>query len=309
MSFCQDTKNDLCALPCKRKCCKRALLYGMLLSGNLFTKDKIKLITENERTSQLILYLLKEVFGVKGNLYISEKKAGDGKISSYKLTVSAKNDLQKIFEECALPEDCEGAVSPEMIQCDECFRHFMRGTFLTAGTLTDPMTEYRLELIFEDRHLANTVLELLESAGFSPKYTERKTSFVVYIKESENIEDFLTSIGASQAAISIMNAEIYKDIRNNQNRRSNCDAANINKMTGKAQECIRAIRMLEDSGVFSLLSEDLKTTATLRKENPEASLAELAELHCPPITKSGVNHRLRKICERAEKLNEKKDRP
>ena len=152
-------------------------------------------------------------------------------------------------------------------------------------------------------------MELLESAGFSPKYTERKTSFVVYIKESENIEDFLTSIGASQAAISIMNAKIYKDIRNNQNRRSNCDAANINKMTGKAQECIRAIRMLEDSGVFSLLSEDLKTTAALRKENPEASLAELAELHCPPITKSGVNHRLRKICERAEKLNEKKDRP
>ena len=152
MSFCQDTKNDLCALPCKRKCCKRALLYGMLLSGNLFTKDKIKLITENERTSQLILYLLKEVFGVKGNLYISEKKAGDGKISSYKLTVSAKNDLQRIFEECALPEDCEGAVSPEMIRCDECFRHFMRGTFLTAGTLTDPMAEYRLELIFEDRH-------------------------------------------------------------------------------------------------------------------------------------------------------------
>ncbi len=302
MSFCKDTKNDLCALPCRSKCCKKALLYGMLLSGNVFVPEKIRLITGHERTSELILSLLKEVYGISGNLYISEKKAGEEKVNSYKLTVSAREDLKKIFEDCALPEDCEGAVNPELFLCDDCFRYFLRGAFLTAGTLTDPMSGYRLELTFENVHLANTLLELLLNYGFAAKYAKRKTSAVVYIKESEDIEDFLTFIGASQAALTIMNTKIYKDIRNVQNRISNCDTANIKKMTGKAQEHIKMIKALRDAGVLATLAEDLQVTAVLREENPEASLAELAALHDPPITKSGVNHRLLKIVGYYERL-------
>lgn len=305
MSFCKDTKNDLCALPSKNRCCKRALLYGMLLSGNVFTPEKIRLITEHERTSELILSLLRSVYKVEGNLYISEKRSGEGKISSYKLTVSAKDDLKTVFEDFRLPEDCEGAVNPQMLVCDQCLAHFLRGAFLTAGTLTDPSTGYRLELIFEDLHLANTMLDLLEHFGFPVKYTVRKTSGVVYIKDSSAIEDMLTFIGATKAAVSIMNMKIYRDIRNEQNRRSNCDAANINKMTGKAQEHIRMIRALKNAGIYDLISEDLKMTADLREENPEASLVELAMMHTPPITKSGVNHRLAKIAQHYENLRKK----
>ena len=301
MSFGKDTKNDLCALPVKKPCCRAALLYGMLLCGNVFSPEKIRLVTEHERTSALILHLLSDVYGVRGSVYINEKKSGDRKISSYKLTVSARDDLKKIFAECALPPDCEGAVNPELFKCDECFRYFLRGAFLTAGTVTDPMSGYRLELTFENEHLALTMQELLSSFGFSAKYAKRQSSFVIYLKESENVEDFLTYVGASQASLAVMNAKIYKDIRNAQNRLSNCDAANINKMTGKAQEHIRMIRALRRTGAFDALPEDLKTTAALREENPMASLALLAELHDPPITKSGVNHRLAKIAEQYEK--------
>ncbi|MBQ8216126.1 MAG: DNA-binding protein WhiA [Clostridia bacterium] len=302
MSFCQDTKNDLCALACKSKCCKKALLYGMLLSGNVFLPEKIRLVTENEKTAHLILHLLKELYGVQGNLYVSEKKAGEGKVNSYKLTVSAREDLKTLFSDYAPEKDWEGAVCPSMFHCEDCFRLFLRGAFLTAGTITDPNAGYRLELIFENAYLASTIVELLEKYGLSPKYARRKTSHVVYIKESENVEDFLTSIGASSAALAIMEVKIMKDIRNAQNRRSNCDAANIFKMTGKAQEQIRMIRALKEAGIFELMGKELQITAQLREEHPESSLIELAELHDPPITKSGVNHRLKKIAEHYEKL-------
>lgn len=307
MSFCQETKNDLCTLAVKSKCCRKALLYGMLLSGNVFAPEKIRLVTENEKTAYTILHLLEEIYGVKGNLYVSEKKAGEGKINSYKLTVSAREDLRRLFADYAPEGDWEGAVCPDLFHCEECFRLFLRGAFLTAGTMTDPNAGYRLELIFENAHLATTIVELLERYGLSPKYTTRKTSHVVYIKESENVEDFLTCIGASGAALTIMNVKIMKDIRNAQNRRSNCDAANIYKMTGKAQEHIRMIKVLKETGVYDLLPTELQTTAELRLAHPETSLADLAELHDPPITKSGVNHRLKKIAEQYERLADQRD--
>ena len=306
MSFSKDTKNDLCALPVKKLCCKRALLYGMLLCGNVFSPEKIRLITENERVSQAIIRLLREVYGVKGNLYISEKKAPEGRISSYKITVSAREDLIKIFMDCNLPPDSEIALNPALFCCEDCFRHFLRGCFLTSGMITDPMSGYRLELIFENAALTDAVGELLGAYGFSAKKTRRKTSALLYIKESEGIEDFLTFIGASQASLAIMNAKILKDIRNSENRKANCDAANINKMTGRAQQHIRAINALIKAGVFELLPEELQKTAILRRENPEASLEELAAMHDPPISKSGVNHRLTKISDRYERLKKEK---
>ena len=304
MSFCKDTKNDLCALPCKNRCCKKALLYGMLLCGNKFSIEKIRLITEHERTSEIILQLLRTVYGINGNLYISEKKSGERKVSSYKLTVAVKEDLKKIFDDCTLPEDCDGAINPQLLVCQDCLRYFLRGSFLTAGTLSDPQTGYRMEFVFEDTHLAITMEELLSSFGFSARHVLRKSGCTVYIKDSESIEDFLTYIGASQAALTIMNMKIYRDIRNEQNRRSNCDTANISKMTEKAQALIKVIKALKNAEMFDQLPTELQKTAMLRLENPEASLAELAEMHQPPISKSGINHRFEKITEFYKKMTD-----
>ena len=301
MSFSMDTKNDLCALAAKKLCCKRAQLYGMLISGNVFSPERIRLITENERVSQTIVRLLREVYGVRAELRISEKTAGETKKSSYKISVSSSGDLSRIFMDCNIPKDCTLSINPSLFCCEECFKHFMRGCFLTAGMLTDPMTGYRMELIFENKAHCDSIAELLSAYGFSPKYSKRRSSEVLYIKESGNIEDFLTFIGASQAALTIMNAKIYKDIRSAQNRLANCDTANISKMTDRAQKQIKAIRVLQQDGKFDALPEELKQTALLRIENPEASLTDLAGMHLPPITKSGVNHRLTKLMEASEK--------
>lgn len=300
---------DLCAIPIKKMCCKRALLYGTLISGNLFTHEMIRLVTENERVSQAIIRLLREVYGVKGELTIGEKKTKDTRISSYRITVSRKEDLIKIFMDCNLPSDSETAINPALFCCEDCVKHFLRGCFLTAGMLTDPMNGYRLELIFEDERLMENLGELLAAYGLSPKYQKRKASYVLYFKESAEIEDLLTFIGASKATLAIIEAKIYRDIRNTQNRRANCDAANINKMTLIAQQHIKAIRALKELGLFDLLNDELKITAQLRVDDPEASLKELAERHDPPISKSGVNHRLTKICEAYKKAEERQKKP
>ncbi|MBQ9468436.1 MAG: DNA-binding protein WhiA [Clostridia bacterium] len=308
MSFSQETKSDLCGIPVKKLCCKRALLYGMLLCGNLFSPEMIRLVTENERVSQSIVHLLREVYGARAGLTIGEKKTKNGVISSYRIAVSSKEDLIKIFMDLNLPPDCETAINPSLFICEDCVKHFLRGCFLTAGMLTDPQNGYRLELIFESEPIMKTVGELLSAYGLSPKYTGRKASFVLYFKESEEIEDLLTFIGASRAALAIMNAKIFRDIRNTQNRRANCDAANISKMTLKAQQYIRAIRTLRELGLFDGMNEELKTTALLRLDDPEASLADLAARHDPPITKSGVNHRLIRICEYCRRVEEQKQK-
>ena len=301
MSFAQETKNDLCALACRHRCCRMALLYGLLLPANTFRADRIRLITENERTSESVLRLLKET-GVQGNLYISEKKSSDQRSNSYKITVSTANDVQTVLQAIGLGQNTDwNGITRSVLQCPECFKHFARGLYLSAGTTKDPKAGYQLELIFGNEALAHAVAELFEEQGISLKILARQYSYVLYTKESEAIEDFLTFIGAQQSALAIMNVKIYREIRNNANRQNNCETANMFKMTSSAQNQIRAIRWFIDADLFESLDDDLQATALLRLENPEASVQELADMHAKAVSKSGVYHRLQKIVSLAQK--------
>ena len=301
MSFAQETKNDLCGIVCRHRCCRSSMLYGMLLPSNTFRSDRIRMITENERTSETMLRFLKEA-GVKGNLYISEKKSGDLRVNSYKITVSTAKDVQTVTSSIGLPENFDAIhVEESVFKCADCFRHFVRGIYLSAGTIKDPNSGYHLELIFGNELLAQSISRVFEEQGISLKSLSRQYSAVLYTKESEAIEDFLTMIGAQQSALAIMNVKIYREIRNNANRQSNCEAANMYKMTNSAQNQIRAIRWLIDADLFSTLDEDLQASALLRLENPEASVQELADMHTKPVSKSGVYHRLQKIVTLAQK--------
>ena len=301
MSFAQDTKNDLCSIVCKSKCCRKAMLYGLLCGANTFRPDRIRLITENERTSELLIRLMKEC-GVTGNLYISEKKSGEQRASNYKITVAAASDVKQIATAIGLNEQfAVGSVDTNVFKCAECFRHFARGLYLAAGTVKDPKTGYQLELVFNDSELADAVCAAFEKQGIALKKIARQYSHVLYAKESESIEDFLTYIGAHQSALAIMDVKIYREIRNNANRQNNCETANMFKMTSSAQNQIRAIRWFIDADLFSTLDEDLQATALLRMENPEASVQELADMHAKAVSKSGVYHRLQKIVTLAQK--------
>lgn len=313
MSFSGETKNSLCAIRVKKHCCRCSLLYGMLLLSNTYRGDLIRMSTENERTSQTVMRLLEELYFIEGELKITERHTRAGEpYSSYTVTVRDPADLQTLFmaygrpqEEKELREQPEElrlfhALNETVFLCPECARHFARGVFLSAGSISDPKSGYHLDITTGRPSLSEALKRHFEEQGLSPRETFRKQSSLLYFKERESIEDFLTYVGAPQAALSVMDVSIYREIRNQENRHSNCDAANISKMTGTAARYRKAIASLRASGRFDSLPEVLQETARLREELPEASLQELADAHTPPITKSGVNHRLAKILASAE---------
>ena len=183
---------------------------------------------------------------------------------------------------------------------EECCRNsFFRGAFLAGGSVTDPKKRYHLELLTSHFSVSREMLALLMEGGFTPKDTTRKSNYVTYFKQSEYIEDFLTSIGAPLAAMEVMNAKAEKHLRNGVNRRVNCDSANLSKAVDAAQEQIECIRRLESMVGLEQLPEKLAEAARLRVANPELTLSQLAEQFDPPITKSALNHRLRKLIQLA----------
>lgn len=294
MSFSQETKNNLCTISCKKRCCKHAMMYGMLLFANTFQGGKIKLITENEKLSELFSGLMRSLFNVTTDTRVGTRKSGKEVIPNYIISANAQEPFFKYCKDASV-------INEDVFECPVCVGSFLRGAFLSGGTITDPMAGYHLEISTPSNILANSLCDVMNQNGLMSKVSVRKSRSAVYFKDSELIEDFLTFVGAQNAALNMMNTKIMRDIRNNENRRSNCDAANIFKITGSAKEQTDAINKLKKSGEFDSLPKDLKDTAELRLAYPFESLNKLAEMHQPKITKSGVNHRLKKIIELANK--------
>ena len=189
-----------------------------------------------------------------------------------------------------------------MLEEEHCRLAFFRGAFLAGGSVTDPAKRYHLELSTPHLSVSRELRALLLECGFTPKETTRKANSITYFKQSDQIEDFLTLIGAPVAAMSVMSAKLEKDLRNSVNRRLNCDSANLDKAVEAAQEQLESIRKLQRAGLLDQLPDKLQLTAALRLENPELTLSELAEEFDPPVTKSCLNHRLRKITQLAKGL-------
>ncbi len=188
----------------------------------------------------------------------------------------------------------------EHVRCDGCTGAFVRALFIVYGSVTDPGKSYHLE--FSLRHEADrdAVTELLASAGFTAGKAMRRGRYIAYFKGSETIEDMLAFIGASGSAFDMINKKIVKEFRNNTNRCVNCDTANIDKALDAAGRQIEIIRLLEERGIINKLPDQLRVTAKLRLEHDDASMSQLAALHDPPISKSGVKHRLDRITEYAD---------
>ena len=182
-----------------------------------------------------------------------------------------------------------------VLEEEHCRTAFFRGAFLAGGSVTDPAKRYHLELATAHLSVSGELRALLLEAGFSPKETLRKGNSLTYFKQSEAIEDFLTAIGAPLAAMEIMNAKAEKDLRGSVNRRVNCDAHNLDKAVDAAQEQIEAIYTLEQRGMLAELPDKLKEAVDLRMAHPEMTLSQLCALCDPPVSKSALNHRLRKL--------------
>jgi hypothetical protein len=293
MSFSSETKLSVCQIPVKKRCCKIALLYGLLFSTSDFSLGKIKFVTDNEKIALLCSQTIKSLLGLNTTFSDTDKRTSTQPTYRLILSEESKNKLLDVFHYTDL-------IPQELFVCEECLKLFFRGLFLSVGTISNPSSGYHLEFSVSQKDRCYALCNLLCDSGFPAKITTRKGIEAVYSKESEAIEDFLTFIGAPKASLSIMNVKILRDIRNNENRRNNCDTANIYKSTGAATQQVHAIKKIQQENRLASLPEPIQTTALLRLANPEVSMSELAALHDPPITKSGVSHRLKKLVDISE---------
>ena len=291
MSFAAEVKNELCRIPLNRKCCAQAEAYGILLYCNTFTHHEIRIITENEALAQRLPALFKKAFHVT----FDRLPEGEGKQvfrieDAEKLAV-----IQNSFggDDLALALHINYGVLEE--NC--CRISFLRGAFLAGGSVTDPQKGYHLEMSTSHQSVSREMVALMRELDLEPKDAPRKGNAVIYFKQSDRIEDFLTSIGAPISAMEVMNAKLEKDLRGSVNRRVNCDAANLDKAVEAALLQVEAIRALEANGQLKQLPEKLQEAARLRLEHPADTLLQLAGRFDPPITKSALNHRLRKLVE------------
>ena len=296
MSFAGETKGELCRTALNRKCCTQAEAYGVLLYCNTFSGREIRIITENEAFAQRLPTLFRKAF----RLSFDRLPDGEGKYS-FGITDPAK--LAAVsgtfgMDAGSLANHVNFAVLEE--PC--CRAAFLRGAFLAGGSVTDPRKAYHLELSTSHVQASREVSALLQEMGFLPRSVMRGGSAVIYFKQSEHIEDLLTTLGAPVAATEIMTAKVDKEIRNGANRAMNCDMANVNKTLDAVAAQQEAIKKLESAGQLDKLPEKIQETARLRMQNPELPLAQLAALFDPPISKSCLNHRIRKIMEEARKL-------
>ncbi len=294
MSFSQDVKNELLQTEYNNNCCEKALLYGLLIFGKRFFSYGISMQTENEGIAGLCKKLIKKYCNVKCDIIVSPKGR------SFSININKKSDCDKILGAFGHNDSESLRINYSNFDCRECQCAFLAGAFLSCGTVSDPKKDYHLEFTVPYMNLSKSLVTFLEETELSPKLSNRKGYNIVYFKGSGAIEDCLYLMGASSAMFEMMNIEIVKDFRNKANRTANCEAANIERTVKASYVHIEAIEKIEKAKGLDYLKKDLKEMAILRRDNPEASLAELSKLS--GMSRSGVNHRLKKIVEIAENI-------
>ena len=291
MSFALEVKSELCRTPLSRRCCAQAEAYGVLLYCNTFHAEQARIVTEHEAFAQRLPLLFKKAF----KLTFDRLPQGGGK-----QTFSIENPAKLAVLHQAFGSDLRALalhLNFAMVEEACCRSALLRGAFLAGGSVTDPRKGYHLELATSHHSVSREVLALMRELDQEPKSAQRKGNAVIYFKQSEKIEDFLTCVGAPLAAMEVMNAKLERDLRGKVNRRVNCDAANLDKAVEAAMSQVEAIRRLEKAGTLITLPDKLREVAALRLAHPEDTLAQLAQRCDPPITKSALNHRLRKLVE------------
>lgn len=301
MSFSYTVKEEI-AQSINNKQKAKACLYGMLMFGKEFSLNQITLQTENLIVAELFKKLVGQALEDDNAVEttITNKK---NNITLYSLKIENPSSLKSLHEYFELDYTSEQLdIETEKVGKQKYLSFFVAGAFLACGSVNDPLKEYHLEFVIPTIKLASQLSEVLLSIGVSAKMTERKNTHILYLKESENIEDMLTFMGAPKSSLEIMNVKILKDVRNKINRAVNCDNANIEKTLKAAEKQVEDINLISEKVGLSGLSDELREIAELRLENPDWNLKELGENLDPPISRSGANHRLTKLSKIAEEF-------
>ncbi|MGI6030311.1 MAG: DNA-binding protein WhiA [Eubacteriales bacterium] len=301
MSFAYDVKVELCSSKRRGKnCCPMRELYGILLFAGVVQPDRIKMASEHIYLAAHVVQLAERVLDVELGI---DNREGSG---IYTITIEGQQ-LQHVLdrmEETFWPDGITRRVDFTGLDRPCCRAAFLRGAFLQCGTISDPERGYHLELVTTHHKLGEDLLTLLRQMELPARMVKRKNNYVVYLKESEAIEDLLNIMGATQSAFALMDVKMVREVRNNINRQVNCDAANMAKTATASARQVQAIRRIEQLRGLESLPDPLLEVARLRLENPEMSLKEMGENLSEPISRHGVNHRMQKLLEIARELEE-----
>ncbi|MFR8460805.1 MAG: RNase adapter RapZ [Ruthenibacterium lactatiformans] len=301
VSFSQDVKKEIIAREAGGSCCAVAAAYGFACFGKYFDTRGVVLHTEQIAVAQYAKKMFARA-GVAGKIYVK----GSEESRVYEFAVKEPDEVRRMLALFGhTGEEPSLRINSRNFTCEHCVSAFVAAAFLCCGTITNPQREYNLEFLSVRYNLILDFEALLMGHGFAPKHTRRKGSNVLYLKASEQIEDLLTFMGASGAALEIMNLKVYKDFRNKANRITNCETANIDKTVSASGQTLEAIAYLKKRGAFETLPAPLREAAALREQNPDLSLKELAGLVRPPLSKSGLSHRMKKLEQTAESLKER----
>lgn len=298
VSFSGNAKVEICRGIPQKRCCAVSECFGILLFCNSFASDSIRIITESREFAAMLPKLFKKAFGLSFDALPDSD--GSGK---QLFAITAPEKIEIIMSTYGFnPEDTLSLhINLPVVEEDCCKASFFKGAFLAGGSVTDPAKGYHLELTTTHHSVAREAYAFLQEVlGFYPKTAQRSGAQVLYLKNSEQISDFLTFLGAPVCAMGIMETRLEKDLNNKVNRRCNCDEANTSKVVEAAQEQLAAIRYLKQRGLLSSLPLKLKQAAEARLHNPEASLTELAGMMEPPITKPAMNNRLKRLMQLAK---------
>ncbi len=298
MSFTVQTKNELCNEFPSSRCCMRAHLAGIAgFSGAVsFEKGKrvFRMRTESEQIAERVVALCCELFDMEPEIIKS------GKIYA----VEIRENTERVLTELGFMQNgvARYLADPFVVHDECCKASFVSGAFLGGGYVKTPKNGYHFEIKTHYRDLSRDLADIMTDIGFEPKMVTRKAEFVVYLKQSDAICDILGLFGATDAMFELCNVKIFNEMKNKVTRRANCDIANINKSVAAATEQLAAINKIKSKKGLGALPPVLEEMARLRLDNPDANLKELGDMVNPPISKSGVNHRLKKIIKIAEEL-------
>lgn len=313
MSFASEVKNELSRNETEKKCCQLAEIAGFLrVAGSIGLagggKFKIIITSENPAVIRHYKKLLHDYFDIETVLDVSESSSV-GKKRAYKITIDAENRSEQILRETGILLVREGnnyisdGIYDGIVKSKCCKRAYLRGLFMGAGTMSDPEKSYHLEFVCGSETLAHDLKKMINTfVDLQAKEFKRGNSFVVYMKKADYVGDMLGIIGADTHSLIVANTLVEKSVKNEANRMTNCDSANTDRIVAAAMKQVKAVEKIELKKGLQWLPEKLRQVAVLRKENPDISIKELGEMCDPPLTKSGINGRLKRIEEIASKL-------
>ena len=315
MSFSGKVREELAGNISSARHCRIAELTAFIgmcgtIAVNSFDQYSIKIHSENFLVARKVFTLIEKTFNIKVDVSIRRNIKRQN--ATYSVVVRQHEDAVRILQAVKMIGGNADYISdirpfsPLVLQQTCCRRAFLRGAFQASGSMSDPSKSYHFEIVCDSQAAAGQIQEIMDGFGLDAKIVQRKKAYVVYLKEGSRIVDVLNVMEAHVALMELENVRILKEMRNTVNRKVNCETANINKTVSAAVKQVEDITYLRDTVGFEHLPDNLAEAALARLEHPDATLKELGETLDPPVGKSGINHRLRRLSEMAEKVKQER---